>query len=142
MKRFDPNNFTGSRFMQGRYGLDELGRFLSIGGAVSVVLSLLTRRSGALSSLFTVGALGMIGWCYFRILSRNMAKRREENRAYLQRRQKVVDWYCLRRDCFRQRKDYAFFRCPGCGRTVRVPKGKGKLRITCRHCGFAFERKT
>lgn len=140
MRRFDRNSI--SRFLSGRYGPDELSRFLSLGGIAAILLSLLTRGVPGLSGLLSLLAVGMIVWCYYRILSKNMSARRAENSAYLARRQKVIDWYCLRRDCFRQRKDYAFFRCPGCGQTMRVPKGKGKLRITCRHCGYAFERKT
>ena len=48
----------------------------------------------------------------------------------------------LLKSCFRQRKDYAFFRCPSCREIVRVPRGKGKIRITCPRCGYAFEKKT
>ena len=142
LKRFDPDNLFRFGFMRGRYGTDELGRFLAVAGAVGIVLSLLTRGLGLLSTLLSLASLFAVGWCYCRILSKNFARRQVENRSYMIRRQQVIDWYSFRRDCFRQRKDYAFFRCPGCGRTVRVPKGKGKIRITCRHCGFAFEKKT
>ena len=108
MKRFGSGGTPRFRFMEGRYGADELGRFLSISGWVI--------------------------WCYSRVLSRNVTRRREENQKYLARRIGVEDWFALKRTCFDQRREYAFFRCPGCGKTVRVPKGKGRLRITCRHC--------
>ena len=93
---------------------------------------------GSLSRL----SMGLLIWCYSRIFSKNVTRRRAENDSYLRKQASVTDWFRLRRDCFRQRKEYAFFRCPGCGRTVRVPKGKGKVRITCRQCGFSFEKKT
>ena len=137
MKRIDPDKLPKFRFMEGRYGADQLGRFLSIAGCALLLLGIFTRAA------FPVAvALVLIIWCYIRIFSRKFARRQAENTLYLQKKQSVVNWFALRRERFKQRKDYAFFRCPGCGRTVRVPKGKGKIRITCRHCGYAFERKS
>jgi len=132
------------RFMEGRYGADPFGRFLSIAGCVVILLALLLRSvgGGALSGLLGMLALGMVVWCYFRILSRNYGRRAAENQRYLDARDKVLCWFHLQKDCFDQRKDYAFYRCPGCHQMVRVPKGKGRIRITCRRCGYAFERKT
>ena len=140
-------NRMGERIRQsmvGRYGVDAQGRFLSIGGCVFLIVSLFTRGvgSGALSSLFTLLAGVAIVWCYFRVLSRNYQKRSAENRKYLDLLGKVTGWFSLRRDCIRQRKEYAFFRCPSCHQMVRVPRGKGNIRITCPRCGFAFEKKT
>ena len=134
-----------ARFMAGRYGADELGRFLSIAGCVVIVLSLLLRMIGTAagaSGLLGMAALALIVWCYFRILSRNYDRRAAENQRYLQLRDGVTGWFRLQRDCFSQRRDYAFYRCPSCRQMVRVPKKKGRIRITCRRCGYAFERKT
>ena len=134
-----------ARFMAGRYGADELGRFLSIAGCVVIALSLLLRMIGTAagaSGLLGMAALALIVWCYFRILSRNYNRRSAENQRYLQLRDGVTGWFRLQRDCFSQRRDYAFYRCPSCRQMVRVPKKKGRIRITCRRCGYAFERKT
>ena len=141
-------NFSGKspnhRFLEGRYGADALGRFLSVAGCVSILLCLLARwrELTVLANLLASGAVFLMVWCYSRILSRNIPRRQAENQRFLALGRGIADWFRLQRDCFRLRKDYAFFKCPGCGRTVRVPKGKGKLRITCRSCGFSFERKT
>ena len=130
--------------MEGRYGADALGRFLSVSGCVIMLLAVIFRSvwNGILSNLFVSLALLCLILCYGRVLSRNISARQKENDRYLQKEHAVYDWLALKRDCFVQRRDYAFFRCPGCGRTVRVPKGKGRIRITCRHCGFSFEKKT
>ena len=130
--------------MEGRYGADALGRFLSVSGCVIVLLAVIFRSvwNGILSNLFVSLALLCLILCYGRVLSRNISARQTANDRYLQKEHAVYDWFALKRDCFVQRRDYAFFRCPGCGRTVRVPKGKGRIRITCRHCGFSFEKKT
>ena len=78
----------------------------------------------------------------FRFLSRNIAKRRAENDRFLMFwgpfKQKV------RRSIqkFRDRKNYKFFHCPACRNVLRVPRGKGKIQITCPKCGERFIRKT
>ena len=144
MKRFDPGSRPRFRFMEGRYGADALGRFLSVSGCMIMLVCVIVRTlwNGILSNLLFSLSLIVLVWCYSRVLSRNIQARQKENQRYLQKSQALYDWFALRRDCFSQRKDYAFFRCPGCGRTVRVPRGKGRIRITCRHCGFSFEKKT
>ena len=144
MKRFDSGSKPRFRLMEGRYGADALGRFLSVSGCVIMLLAVIFRSvwNGILSNLLVSLALLCLILCYGRVLSRNISARQKENDRYLQKEHAVYDWFALKRDCFVQRRDYAFFRCPGCGRTVRVPKGKGRIRITCRHCGFSFEKKT
>ena len=144
MKRFDSGSKPRFRFMEGRYGADALGRFLSVSGCVIMLLAVIFRSvwNGILSNLFVSLALLCLILCYGRVLSRNISARQKENDRYLQKEHAVYDWFALKRDCFVQRRDYAFFRCPSCGRMVRVPKGKGRIRITCRHCGFSFEKKT
>ncbi|MBQ9393485.1 MAG: hypothetical protein IJU18_05800 [Oscillospiraceae bacterium] len=144
MRRFDQGRVSRSRFMEGRYGPDALGRFASVCGCLLLIIALLVRTvaDGVVTNLLVSLALAVVGWTYFRILSKNLTRRQLENQRYLQLVQPAADWFALRIDCFRQRRDYAFFKCPGCGRTVRVPKGKGRIRITCRHCGFSFEKKT
>ena len=144
MKRFDPGRVPNFRFMEGRYGADALGRFLSLSACAAIILCLFTRHAGKIiiTNLLASAAMVLIVWCYSRILSKNLSRRQAENQKFLNSRQHIADWFLLRRDCFRLRKEYAFFKCPGCGCTVRVPRGKGKLRITCRRCGYSFERKT
>ena len=145
MRRWNQNGTRRPRFMDGRYGADAFGRFLSIAGCCTIAVALLTRiteKSGSLSALFGGVSLALVGFCYFRILSRDYNRRAAENQRYLNARDKVTGWFRLQKDCFRQRRDYAFYRCPSCHQMVRVPKGKGRIRITCRRCGYAFERKT
>lgn len=132
------------QLMAGRYGVDALGRALSIGGLAALVLSMVMRIVGVdwLASVLIILALASIIWSYFRIFSRNFQKRSQENEKFLRWWDGVCCAFRLRKECFSQRKDYAFFRCPSCRQMVRVPRGKGRIRITCRKCGFAFEKKT
>lgn len=140
MKRFGSGGSSRFQFPADRYGADELGRFLSYTAMGCLLVALIGPKSikGSLSLI----SMGLLIWCYSRIFSKNVTRRRAENDSYLRKQASVTDWFRLRRDCFRQRKEYAFFRCPGCSRTVRVPRGKGHIRITCPHCGYTFDKKT
>lgn len=130
--------------LTGRYGSDRFGRFLSVSSVVLLVLSVMSRRfgSGRASSFLSYFALALLAFCYYRMFSRNFSKREEENRRYLDAEWAFRDWLNLRKDVYEQRKEYAFFTCPGCKQVVRVPKNKGKIRITCRRCGYSFDKKT
>ena len=133
-----------ARLMAGRYGFDQYSRFLCLVGCGCLVISLFTKKvgSGYVSLIFTWAALVMLIWCYWRTLSRKIQQRQAENIRYLNLKSRFVGWFGFQKDKFQQRKDYSFYRCPGCRAAIRVPRGKGRIRITCRRCGYAFERKT
>ena len=130
-----------ARTMVGRYGADQLGRALNIATIVLLVLSLLLGRGGYGSFLWVL-ALACLVWSTFRTFSRNIPGRQRENAAFLGLTRNWRERWSGARDRFRQRKDYRFFRCPSCRTWLRVPRGKGKLNITCRHCGERFTRST
>ena len=111
------------KFMQGRNGVDELNRILLYAVLVLYVLSIIL-QSLVLDYLAFAGVLYLL----YRTLSRNLYVRREENR-------KVVTWLETTRIKMEQRKDYKIFKCKGCGRYIRVPRGKGKIEVTCPMCG-------
>lgn len=129
-----------ARFMIGRNGMDQLTSFMSILALVFVVLNLFLGRFT--KGVFLLLALAALVCCYFRMFSRNVYKRREENARFLRWRQKVQRSFDVRRDMWRQRKTHKFFSCPACKTKLRVPKGKGRIRVVCRKCGTAFETKT
>ena len=124
------------RVMYGRYGSDQLNVFLLVS---YVVLMLLSGLPG-LGLLETI-ALVLIIWSVFRLLSRNYAARRAENAKFLKLAGPVIRWYRLRRTILRD-KEHRYFRCPSCGQQLRVPKGKGKITVTCRGCGASFQEKS
>ena len=130
-----------ARFMAGRYGNDQLNRFLSIAGLVFAIIALPLHRS-ALSTLFWLIAIALIARVYVRMLSRNVYKRSDENTKYLRKKNSLVRAFNLRKERWKQRKSYKFFTCPACHTTLRVPRGKGKVNIVCRKCGNSFQGKT
>ncbi len=132
-----------TQFMAGRYGIDPLYRFLLLSGVICLLLSTMLGDSvPLLGSLFSLASWVLLVVAVFRVFSRNIEKRYLENLHYLEwlgsRRQAMH----MRREKFRQRKEYKFFVCPTCKTNLRVPKGKGKVNITCSKCGTRFQGKT
>lgn len=130
------------RFMQGRYGIDALHRTQLLAAVVCSLLAVLLQKSTALSSLCSALSMLLIGWAVFRLLSRNIEKRYLENLYYLEWLGAVRRHIRFRKVKHCQRKDYKFFVCPTCRTNLRVPKGKGKINITCTKCGTRFRGKT
>ena len=129
-----------ARFMAGRNGNDQLNVFLLIVDvALLLIAEIFSRRLGR---VLCPAMLVLLGYTYFRMFSRNVAKRREENGRYLRRKAKVQSALRLRKERWVQRKDYKFFCCPSCKSVMRVPRGRGKIRIVCRKCGNSFTGKS
>ena len=126
-----------NRFMTGRYGADHLGLCIII---ISFVFGLIAALTGWL--ILTLLAYGLLGWEAFRFLSKKLSARRAENDRFL------TFWWPIRtgiKDFFskeKRDKSYKYFCCPSCHEQLRVPKGKGRIRITCPRCGQRFEKKT
>ncbi len=128
------------RFMAGRNGNDALNRFLLILGLVLLLLSMFL--PSAVGRLFYPFFLAALIFSYYRMFSRNLYKRQAENAWYWKKRNQVVGSFRLLKERWVQRKDYCFFSCPSCRTTLRVPKGRGKIKIVCRKCGTSFVRKS
>ena len=117
------------RFMQGRYGTDKLNTAILVTGLVACLLTMFI-RVGMVDIALTVISYILMGWAIFRSLSRNTYKRYRENRKYLQLLERIKD------------RDHKYFDCPRCKQPVRVPRGKGKISITCPKCREKFIKKT
>ena len=125
-----------ARFMTGRNGNDRFNLFLLVCELVLLLLSSLLRGP------FFLLALALLVYIYFRMLSRNVYKRQEENNRYLRAKYKVLSRLRLIVERWKQRRDYKFFVCPSCRTTLRVPRGRGKIKIVCRKCGTSFTGKS
>ena len=130
-----------ARIMAGRNGPDHLNRFLSVVFLILSVCSVFVRNARISSALYGL-SMGLFFYVMFRMLSRNIYRRQQENGAYLRERYKITSWWNGLRDRWAQRKDYKFYKCPSCRTRLRVPRGKGKLNIVCRKCGTSFQRRT
>ena len=126
--------------MAGRYGADQFGRFLSGAALVLLIVNLFVR--GVVGQILYFLVLAVLVYNIFRMFSKNTAARYKENVAYLKVKNRVVGCYANLRRRIRESKTHRFYKCPTCKTTVRVPKGKGKIRITCPKCGASFVRKS
>ena len=126
--------------MAGRNGNDQFNLFILI---VDIVLLLLAGMfAGSLGKVLYPLVILLRDYTCFRMLSRNLYKRSEENGKYLRLRYKVMAELRIHWERWVQRKDYKFFTCPSCKTTLRVPRGHGKIKIVCRKCGSSFTGKS
>ena len=123
--------------MIGRYGTDGLNQFLSIASIVMLLISLITRVS-----LFTYVGMVLLILCYYRSLSRNISKRTEENYKYYAVKDRIRNKFSGLKDQWDNRRLYHYYRCPQCRQKLRVPRGRGRIQISCPRCGTQFIKKS
>lgn len=133
------NNFKYKlyQFMSGRYGSDNLSMFLLLFSVVLVVLNIFLFQSNIVSTLIWV----ILIYNVFRTYSRNIYKRRKENDMYLHATSPIRKRISVIK---KQSKDkqHKYFICPSCKQLVRVPRGRGKITITCPSCKHGFDKKS
>ena len=134
-------------FMMGRNGADNLSMALLwtglilylLGGIVgSIQVSIIFPLLGLLLNLLGFAAYV---FCIFRMFSRNLDKRRAENRRYVTMAEKKKTERRQARVRFQNRKTYKYFKCPGCKAWLRLSRGKGVVTITCSRCHTSFTQK-
>ena len=132
------------RFMYGRNGMDHLNQalfwvYIALWAISAMILPLLKLEK--LAAVMSVLMYALMIYIFFRMLSKNLYKRRAEN-------QKWINWWWgmkNRNADARARhadKDHKYFTCKNCQAICRVPVGKGKIIITCPKCGAQMQAKT
>lgn len=127
-----------NRLFHGRNGPDGLSMALCYLACFMLLLNLFV--SGTLSTVLWYLALIILAVSYFRMFSRNIRKRQLENARFLKTIDPIREKLARRKTRKAQKHLYCFFKCPACGTILRVPKGKGRIRITCKTCSHVFER--
>ncbi|MDD2957745.1 MAG: hypothetical protein PHR92_04365 [Lachnospiraceae bacterium] len=125
------------RFMSGRYGTDEFSKFLQIAAVVCMVLNLFVRNG-----ILNTAVLLLLVYVYFRMFSKNIQKRYGENIKYLELKDKFFSVFRKEKNMAEDRKTNHIYKCPNCKQKIRVPKGKGKICITCPKCKTEFTKKS
>lgn len=124
-------------FMQGRYGSnDVLNKWLFGGFLILLLLSMLLQ-----SSILNLLALAVLIYAYFRMFSRNIERRTAENRKFMEIMAPLRQFF-YRKKYGVTSKTHRVFHCPQCRQMVRVPKGRGKVCITCPKCHTEFIKRS
>lgn len=132
---FENLSYKLQRWMYGRYGYDELSKFLNITAIICLILSIFVPFA------YTVGLVLMV-WSMFRTYSKNAPNRLKERDVYLRVTGKIRQFFKVRKNMWRERNTHRYYKCPGCKVHVRVPKGKGKIEISCPKCKTKIIRTT
>jgi hypothetical protein len=125
------------RMLVGRYGTDQLSLALIVLYFVLFLLSYIPY-------CWFLSWIGLLVFAVilFRTFSKNIAKRYHENQVFLRYWNPVKNWFKNLRAAFLDRKTHRYYRCPNCKQRLRVPKGRGKIKITCPKCHNQFIKKT
>ncbi len=148
------------QFMQGRYGVDKFGQFLSTLVFVLIILDLFLHNQ-----LLWWLSLLLLVYMYFRMFSKNISRRYNENCRYLEITSKIRNgnfgrilgncgrsvsaWfhnmgYKIRHASEERKRNEGFhiYKCPQCGQKIRIPKGKGKIIVRCPKCKKEFQKRS
>lgn len=123
------------RFMMGRYGTDAFSKFLMIVWIILWGLNLFVN-----SAILSLLSLGLLFCIYYRMFSRNIQKRYQENIKYLNIKNKIVSKLRSEKSIMKQRKTHHIYKCPTCKQKIRIPRGKGRICITCPKCKTEFTK--
>jgi len=134
---FDRLRYRFSQYMQGRYGFDALSKTMLIAALGCAVLSNIPylRFFYFLFIILTV-------LTYIRCFSKNIGARQSELYKYFEIKNKLKSNCDLKKKMWSERKTHCYFKCSKCKALLRVPKGKGKIEVTCRVCGDKTVRKS
>lgn len=129
------------QFMKGRYGVDQLSNFMIWSAVVLALIAMFVR----------IPFLQIICWilliyAYVRIFSKNISKRYAQNKKFLDATWGIRNGFAKIRYRIKYGKQtadsYRIYKCRKCGQKIRIPKGKGRIMITCPKCKYQFKRKS
>ena len=121
------------RFMYGRYGGDKMNNVILI---AALVLSIIFNIFGIPGRGLLLAA---ILYTSFRTFSKNIYARRRENEMFMHVWSKVPKFFKLCRNKWIDRHNFRYIKCKSCKNTLRLPRGKGEITVTCPVCKHKFD---
>lgn len=119
-----------NQFFRNRYGMDELGKVLTVVSIVCYLLAAILKNKG-----FESIGICLLVYELFRMLSKRHWERAEENKVFM----RYIKFWKLK---YKERKTSRIYLCKRCKRFIRVPRGKGKIEVTCTACGDKTMRRS
>lgn len=129
------------KFMQGRNGVNHFSRFLSTLGMILLIISMFLKQN-IFGNFILFFGLACVFYSNFIIFSRNKIQRAKENQDYLALRRKFLGFFSKKKNKMKNLKEYKYLKCPNCKTEMKVPRGKGKIKIHCKNCGNDFITKS
>ncbi len=124
------------KYMQGRYGPDELYRFLLIICLIIIIVNMFVN-----SIILRILELAVFALAIYRFLSKKQSRRIKENRRYLQIKDKIKNFFTYQKKKYKDRNTHIYKKCPNCKQKIRLPLKKGKHTVKCPSCREKFEVK-
>ncbi len=124
-------------FMRGRYGVDKLSNTIVW---IAFVLMIINIIAG--NNLIYALSIALLIYAYYRMFSKQIGKRNRENEWYLSKTYKLRMKMLKTRDRAKLRKTHHIYKCPDCGQKVKVPRGRGKIEVTCPKCSMKFVKRS
>ncbi len=131
-----------SRFMYGRNGVDRLGLTMIWAALLLDIINMLLREKPVVSGITGLVSGVLLFTALFRMFSRNLEKRRAENTRFMEKVWCPVSRRMAGARQQRMDKEHRYFTCHRCGAVCRVPRGKGRIVITCPRCGGEIHGKS
>jgi hypothetical protein len=126
-----------AEFMRGRNGADELCL-----ATLEVAVLLVIINFFANNIVLSILSLALVAYGVFRIVSTNVNQRRRESMAFAEKLGPVRPWISNPAAAFKNVRTYKHATCPNCHQKVRVPRGKGHIRVSCPRCAQKFDLKS
>ncbi len=130
---------TVRQFMAGRYGSDQLNRFLFVLYFVIWVVARFFRNQPIAGPIFVLLLWAVLGLLLFRTLSRNIPRRQAENQRFLRIWGPIGRWLGRQWERLRDIRRYRYRTCPGCSARLRLPIKRGRRTVTCHRCRTQFK---
>ncbi|MBE6648361.1 MAG: hypothetical protein E7614_02435 [Ruminococcaceae bacterium] len=128
------------RFMYGRYGGDDLQKFTLVAYVVIMVISWFIPNP-LIRFFISIVLYALLALMLFRMFSKNIYKRQDENRKYLKIKGKVLEHFKYISNKWKYRKTHVYKKCPYCKIKLRLPKRKGAHSVKCPKCSKSFDVK-
>lgn len=125
------------RFMQGRYGMDGLSGFLIGTGFIMSVFNTFFR-----GNLFMILSWGCIIFAFTRIFSKDRGRCIAQNMWFYDHTRGAREWIRREKSRMRIRKTHHIYTCKNCGQKIKIPRGKGRIMVTCPKCRNEFLKRS
>ena len=126
-----------SSWLRGRNGADSIVRAVGYLALILIVIDLIFRLGWVVWI-----ALALLIYAWWRVASKKLDARRSEDERFRKLLGPAAAWLGSPVEAMAEAKDYKHLRCPSCSQRVRVPRGKGRVRVTCPRCKEKFEAKS